>query len=470
MRILDLYDDPSVSVLRSSLGERPLPAKLASFEPVAPEALQQLPDRLFALVGTVHGEPLRKYAMHDEPHLATSILYFLERGSQLPEGVRAKVAKNLITACDWYETTPPIALLKLAFVGQALGAGLTLAGAPGILKAEKQKSQDSNTAFRAAQMSGVKQASGVTVNSPAEAEDALEKFLRGEEKADYSVLDDTGYPNPFTDGKKADLRGTPAGASGGVSAGNISPTPQKRFATAPKVSSWGEVGDFAFEALPAPVPEVVHYALPHRELYPIDTEAQVKRASAYFHEHHRAFDDIDRRAFAVSVVERAEELGISLQGLITKIASGDYGPFIAAELQGRIRALEGTGKEAAYEVLMENLHQTPPIVMYDLLKVADEQSGVDAGYGRPVTGFKEPLSAVFGAPEKPIYSWAGRGHYVSEEMLRSYAKRMPNFEKVIDADFTKKFVQDPVKAFDCLPDDQKIVIARFANQEAFRYV
>lgn len=567
MRILDLYDDPSASVLRGHIARTGggFHKKLASMAPDA-EKLAHVPDHLFALVGTCGGEKLRKYAMHDPEHLATSIVYFLECGGQLDKDVQTKVAMNLITACGWYETPPPLALTKVAYIGSVLNTGLALTDAPGKIRKTRAANAESDASFRAAQMAGIKEAQrpvNVYTETGDEAWKALDKFLRGEDEDDTAKLYQDfgdGYPNPFADRKhlmkEANLIGTEVGSHGGLSNDPRSKTPQKRFATAPKVAaplstaiqpikdlaghkaranllssaaaakdnlagrlrSMGkqhfDKGEYAQAArynhagaragarrtqlnstmnqeglnfnfrkrasndvgeihFLAPRDEEVggeYYALPHRALYPIDTPEQVKRASAYFEEYGRDFTMDDRRVFAQSVAERAGELAVPVSATLRKIASNEYGAHIVPELKGRIAALEGTGKEAAYEVLLENLDQTPPIVMYDMLKIADKDSGMDNGYGRPVTGFKDPLSAVFGAPEAPIYSWAGKGAYVTEEILRSYSKLVPDMDKVIEKDWSNKFVDDPVKAFSELPDAKKIVVARLANGEAFRWI
>lgn len=464
--MLDLTDDPAAIVLRSHLGRSGLPVKMASVSPG--EDFDHLPDRLFALVGTASGEPIRKYAMHDAPHLAASILYFLECGGQLPDAVRAKVAQNLIEACGWYETPPPLALTKVALLGSVVG------GLLGVDKIQKAKQQNvlEDARLRAAQLSGVKTAvQHVSTSSQEEASAALDRFIRGEEKsteAQFAELCGDDVPNLF---KEANLAGSEAGSFGGLSKDPRPQTPQKRFAVALKTSSWSPVGAFALLEPLEEAPAARMYALPHRGLYPIDTAEQVKRASTYFDEYSNQFDTDDRRIYAKSVAERAQELDVPISGAVQKIASNEYGPHIAAELQARIAMLEGTGKEASYEVLLENLGATPPIVMYDMLKHADAESGLDQGYGRPVTGVREPLSAVFGAPEKPIYSWVGRGHYVTEEQLRSYSKLVPDpLDKVMGDGWVAKFCDDPIKEFDKLPDAKKIVIARLANGEAFRFI
>lgn len=480
MRILDLYDDPNATVLRQHLGRSGGQLdKLASFAPT-PSELAGLPDRLFALVGEVGDEKIRKYAMHDEAHLSTSILYFLECGGQLPEPVRAKVANNLLLACGWYDTPPPLALTKVAVLGQAANAGLSLLGAPSKMREIKGKNMANDSSIRAAQMSGVKEAAALSTSSESEAIAKLDAFIRGDETVEDQTIEwGDNYPNLFLDPagrvrevstKEANLTGTEAGISGGLSNDPRTSPPQKRFAQAAKVSAWNPSGTFEYAPPQAEVMRGEHFALPDRELYPIDTVDQVKMASDYFQTYQSEFLPEDRRLFAVSVAERAEELGVGVPDALSKIASNTYGPYIRTELQGRINALEGTDKSAAYEVLLENLDRTPPVVMFDMLKKADDDNGLDQGYGRPVTGFREPLSAVFGAPEKPIYSWSAKGAYVTEEQIRSLAKLVPDMDKMFGKDWTSKFVQDPIKEFEKLPEGSKIVVARLANNDAFRYI
>lgn len=127
--ILDIYDDPKGLVLRQKLASaKKLPEKLASAQLCTTEELGALPDRLFALVAQNHGETIRKYAMHDEPHLATSIIYFGACGHLLPEDAQQKIAQNLATACSWYDQDPPEFLVKRALLN-AIVNGLTVASA-----------------------------------------------------------------------------------------------------------------------------------------------------------------------------------------------------------------------------------------------------------------------------------------------------------------------------------------------------
>jgi hypothetical protein len=152
-----VYDDPNGMILvrdhvRSSLHE-----KVASLSLLPQEALAALPDRVFALVATADGVPLRKYAMHDEAHLRASVLYFEEAGAgYLPLAAAVKVAQNLLVGCDWYDVTPSDDLVKLAGLANVLTGTLGAADMVGRASEVPGHVRAGNNLMRTAQMAGKK--------------------------------------------------------------------------------------------------------------------------------------------------------------------------------------------------------------------------------------------------------------------------------------------------------------------------
>lgn len=475
---LDIYDDPGATVLRDALGGKALPAKLASTTLLSPQDLAALPDRLFAMVGTCGGEQLRKFAMHDEAHLGTSILYFLANNGKLPEPTQQKIASNLVNACSWYDLDPPEKLVKIALIGM-LNAGLGLMAAPAKLREEHQKSQANMDAFRAAQASGAKVAgTGRTVTSDAgdpKAWEALEREFGGAGPLARRNDEFNGeYPNPF-DAKVANTSGTELGAHGALKSDPRGATPASRMAVAAKTSSWQYVGEIPVPGQKPTKLAARHFALPHEQLYPIDTVDQVKQASAYFEENFREFDGPQKRAFAVTVAQRAADLGVKVAGKIVSYGGEYYGSYIVPELEGRIRAFEGTAKTAAYQLLLDRRADIPAPVMVEMLKKADRETRVDEHYGRAVTGFREPLLAVYeksaadhDAEFGTQFSWTHKGHHVSEDTLNLYSVKSPEIDHVFGTGFSLRFQREPVKAFRSLPDDQKVLLSRLANAAASR--
>lgn len=126
--VLDIYDDPTASVLRQKLAGRSLPEALGNSNLLTQEKLAALPDRLFGLVATNGDAVVRKFAMHDPAHTTTSVLYFLETHHLLPEPAQKIAAQNLLIGCKEYGIQAPALLEKIAFLGTALSGGATLLG------------------------------------------------------------------------------------------------------------------------------------------------------------------------------------------------------------------------------------------------------------------------------------------------------------------------------------------------------
>lgn len=518
--ILDIYDDPKGEVLVGLLDGTPLPEKLASARLLESHELESLPDRLFGLVADNGPTRLRKYAMCDEAHLATSILYFLKKGEVLPEIVQTKVAANLVNACAWYDMDPPEPLVKRAMLGKALGglgtAALVGLGAMEVKDAVKEtnaKNRQANEAFRAAQVSGAKVASGREIELSLSEEQSIDgtvemqnrKLVSGADPYAGRVLsaaqqisqrapstkkldrqmESTDQIDPFAQ-KQADLNGTEM-MPYGMSSKPVRNNPSKKVAIPAKTAA-GKVaarlideghqssGDIRGFASPARAKRASYqrFALPTQKRYPIDTVAHVKTAAAYFDEHMTEFGLEDRRLYAQSLALRAEELGVSLGGEALKYAGSDYGPYIDSELVARIRSFEGTGHEAAYEVLREKRAGIAPPVMVEMLKEADRATGADAAYGRVAVGFRDPYQAVYGKTaqeeakldKQDTYSWSQGTDYVSGMQLSALSASGADLDETFGKGFTEKFRKDPVGMFSSLPDPHKVLLSRLASDNS----
>jgi len=510
--VLDIYDDPKGVVLRQKVAATGIgiPPKLASSQLLDVEDLDRIPDRLFALVAENHGEILRKYAMHDESHLTTSIIYFLECGGLLPQKTQEKVAANLINACAWYDLDPPEPLVKRAVLGRVMGAATVGFGAMDM--ADKARSGSASArknmdALREAQASGAK-VGGREIRLSPDQDAALQ---RGEGPdaghifgplSDFSepgktrrnidkALTKKDQPDPrygMPGSKRADLNGTEVmPTSGNIQGHNPKPSPNNRIAIPAKTSAaklayslieegWLSSEDLTMEDSPTSIRKVAtatRFALPQQSRYALDTPDQVKIAEAYFNEHVNGFDLDDRRAFAQSLVRRADDFGLKVSGSALDYAGDDYGPFIEAELIARIRSFEGTEKEASYTVLLEELHRTPAIVMVEMLKSADADTGADSSYGRPSVGFLDPYRAVYGSrklasamsksEKDETYSWSSGSDYVSGLQLKSLAENgYTKLDETFGKGFATSFQNDPVGIFKSMPDPQKVVLSRLA--------
>jgi hypothetical protein len=487
--ILDIYDDPKGLVLRDKLAGAAIPQKLATAQLLDHEKLAQLPDRLFALVGTDHGSVIRKYAMHDEPHLVTSIIYFMEGGHLFPEDVQVKVAANLVNACAWYGMDPPEGLVKVAL--GAMGA-LTLGmGAMDLNNKAKEGTERKRSVmddFRRAQTEGLKTAAGTTVELSMAEDRAIQAgrdtpghVAKALAKRDRAAMNRSSTSaEEMCEGKRADLNGTELMPHGALPSKSIHSSPYKRVPLPAKHASarlaahlipegWAHVGDLTHAEPPQVVKQASyqHFALPHLGRYPIDTPALLEKAAEYFDEHLSEFPLLERRVYAQSVHLRAQELGTKVAGAVTRYAGDEYGPQIAAELLVRERSFEGTGHEAVYEALREKIAEIDPRVMVELLKEADAVTGADHGYGRPATGFMDPYQAVYGGAKTAsgagTFSWAQDTDHVTESQLKALAARPGALKGAFDSHIEESFRKDPVGIFSSLPDPSKVVIARLAS-------
>lgn len=432
--ILDIYDDPQATVLLAKLAGAELPQELADSELVEAEKLASMPDRLFALVATNGDDVVRKYAMHDAPHVATSVVYFLAQGHLLPDAMQKIAARNLLSACEQYDLQPPEDLVKRAGV---LDAGLGLMDVKQRLDSTMAGSRATMDGFRAAQAG----ASSDMQSPPRE--------------------------------KKADLNGTEMMPMSGSIATWPSPRNTAKMpatSAGSKRAAWEHGGDLTtHRSVVKQASIVTSFCVPSEGKYPIDSYEQVKTASAYFEEHWSKLDLEVRREYAVNLSARLDELGMPTEGVAAKYAGFSYGPYVEGELARRISDFAGTDHQEAYEVLVEKRASTPPEVMVEMLHLLDEASGAAQKYEASL-GFRDPFQAVFGkfAEEAPKpWTWSEGNEYVADTHLKDLAvNRYQSLDRAFGVDMRKSFQKDPIGVFMSLPDPQKVVVARLAADDS----
>lgn len=401
--VFDIYDDSDRQILSAIFEEAAPPEKVASSSLLSPEELNSLPDHVFAVVAdNGNGRPLRKYAMHDEPHLKLSVLYFCESGQLFPEETQKLAARNLVRGCRWYDVEPPEDLVKMAFVGVTKIADLT--GSNIMPKGALKGSVAQGTAKASAP-------SVKTAASPAVTTAIADRFIDDtwEHAEDLSSFD------THTVVKKASYQ---------------------------------------------------RYCLPHKEKYPIDSYEHVQRADEYFHKHAHDFSLIDCRIYAQNLTNRADEIGVGVSEKVASYAGDGYGSFIEGELVKRASAYAGTGHEAGYRTLLDLQEKIPPAAMAVLIKEADDLTGASDVYGRAATGFMEPYRAVFGKEASAEeYSWVSPEVSTTGSQLSKLANESSGqLDEVFGSGFSDSFSRDPAGIFESMPDPQKALIAKMAAQ------
>lgn len=440
--ILDIYDDPKVGVLMDKLAGRELPKELADSELLEPEKLASMPDRLFALVATNGDDVVRKYAMHDAAHTATSIMYLLSQHSILPEGAAKIAAANLVEACGWYGLEVPEGLSKLAI--DPLGGVLGALDVKNRVEQAVESKRSTMDGFRRAQ-----------ANAGADMQAAPSAPSQTQKQSDLTgteMMPMIGSVSTFPDPK-------------GTARQPSSSAQSKRAA-------WGHAGDLTSHRPVTKIAEVKvsHYAMPSLKRYPIDSYGDVKTASEYFDLNFEAFTQEHRREFGFFLGQRLEELALPLTENVAKYAGSEYGPYVDVELMARVRNYEGLDHADAYKVLLEKRASTPANVMLEALHEIDQISGAAKSYDAPL-GFRDPFQAIYGkiagVEANPGYSWNLGNDYVNDMMLTDLAtRRYAALDHAFGMDMRRSFQKDPVGVFKSMPDPDKIVIARLASDES----
>ena len=112
--VIDFYDDPSGTVLKTKLAYAQLPAYIRQADYQSEEKLAALPDDAFALVMVDQGTKIRKFACVDKGNTALSAIYFLENKDKLLEEAQKVAAANLVEYCQAFQIEPPWQLQKVA--------------------------------------------------------------------------------------------------------------------------------------------------------------------------------------------------------------------------------------------------------------------------------------------------------------------------------------------------------------------
>lgn len=463
--IHDVYDDPNGVVLVQDHVRSDLHPKVASLQLMPAEKLSALPDRVFALVGTYQGTPLRKYAMHDEAHLRASVLYFEQAGaSALPLPVAIKVAQNLLVGCDWYDVPVSEDLKKLAGLGSQVGNLVTGAFGAADMAAQAQALpghvRGGVQAATHAQNLGKKASVEITYT-----DDEIARLMGNPEPSTENVILSNALSIGASKTKKADVPAHVMPRSGSLPSVPTSTTATTERSTA-KVSEVVEVGEIYMPAF-TPPPSVKIAAHLTVGSYPLDTEEEVKLASAWLEDNQAELGVHDRRVMAQSIHIRAEELGLGVNAeTLLKYAGDGFGDFVAAELSWRAVAFEDTLFEAPYKELSAKHASLDPAMVVAELMHLDNASGVDLSWNRALGGFRDPYRAVYEktAVDHGQYTWSSGTDYTSAMLLERLAAEYP-LNKVLDDDLAKAFKKDPVGIFKSLPDPEKQVLARLSGQQ-----
>ena len=225
-----------------------------------------------------------------------------------------------------------------------------------------------------------------------------------------------------------------------------------------------------------------YYAVPSRELYPLDGYDQVKQASAYFDEYAVRMTPELKREFCQHLVKRASVLGIPVSEDAEHYGSESYGSVaqLKVAFDARRSVLRGSFDPLHEDEVIDTTHLDVlnklaaaqptlyPEAFAEALRVFDKNAGLDQHYGVDVP---DPYYSTFAkkaatqeSEVDPKDSYLIGNEYLTHRSLVQFSK---GGQAVIGQrfgdEFAKKFAKSPGPTFSSLPRDQKLVVMRMAN-------
>lgn len=400
---MDWYDDSlaTLKVKFPTAEQLPDVIKEAAVKPSHEVANEQ-----FALVALDEGNVLRKYACHDPGTTALSVIYFMEHGDKLPEEAQKTAAVNLYNACLAHELAPPKALEKVAF-----GGPMAMPAAPGGAMPPagggQKKALYSPTARIEGEIEGMKRCLKILGGGTD----------LGEQQKMAGVVDITGK----------------------------SPTP--------KVKTARPANDEDYAV-------VMRDGSRH---YPIDTWDRVKLAEDYYQENRLRMVPEVRRQFAVKLARKAINLGYPLEYEIFEKGASTYartGHLKSAIEMRKVACAPGEERAWLDELFEKRAHMAPDVYAACLHQF-DVENSLDRGWDHVVL---DPWESTFGINKVAEVVWEQGADRVTDDQLQNLAQNQHSgMDELFTHDIAKEFIKDPVGIFNSMPDPQKKIIARLAN-------
>jgi hypothetical protein len=198
--------------------------------------------------------------------------------------------------------------------------------------------------------------------------------------------------------------------------------------------------------------------------YAMPDAGHVKKAAHYFDKYAMDLQPEYRHRFALSVRNRAEELGVDVSDHegISKWASTTWNQHVGAHLEQRKSLLPRNAN--AREVLSKlaaSLSETTPADMAEALQVFDQATGLTRYYDK---GLADPYSSTMG---KVAEDWSDDedGETVTGADLKK-AVDSGKLEGYFGEAFVNQFKQNPTEIYESLPAPEKQVIKQVALGEA----
>lgn len=200
--------------------------------------------------------------------------------------------------------------------------------------------------------------------------------------------------------------------------------------------------------------------------YPIGSWDLMKKAEVYYGEESIRMQPEIRRQFATKLAAKARATGYPLSSEILEAGSTTYaapGHLKAAVEMRKIACSPGQPREWLDELFEKRAHLGPGTYA-ECLRRFDVEQGLDKGWDRVVL---DPWASTFGINKTAEVVWESGAERVTDEALHELAVNFADdLKDQFTEDFVNEFQKDPVALFNSMPDPQKKILARMANDSA----
>lgn len=203
-----------------------------------------------------------------------------------------------------------------------------------------------------------------------------------------------------------------------------------------------------------------------RRMYPIDTWDRVKTAEAYWADHHHEMEPPIRRQYAVKLAAKSFVMGYPLNEEITQHGALSYnteGHLRHAVEMRKVACAPDSEARGFLDELFSKHASMNPEVYAECLHQFDVMEGLDKGWDQIVL---DPWASTFGVKTATVV-WEQGAERVTEDDLHTLANNYGDslVEQFSDG-FVDAFQKDPVALFNSLPDPQKKIVSRMANDSS----
>lgn len=218
----------------------------------------------------------------------------------------------------------------------------------------------------------------------------------------------------------------------------------------------------------------MHYALPSKKRYPIETEDQVKTAETYFSKYFNNIHPAERVTIANNMEKRASELSIELTNPdmvnYSRKTDSSISPNFSVHMDMRKEACVGKTVHIgskninAVELLDKIASYGDPSKIVELLTDFDKKASLEGSYDKEI---RDPFYTVFGHSSNPTYSHTKIAAGLTKEQLQSAAKNNDILFRLTEKygkSFVADFIKKPATTLDSMPIPDKEVIIKVINE------